>query len=70
MKYLGLVITLFAAAVAMQTKAEPVLLSSNADQLRELELNSIPPWPQEIVLSGTNEHSMSMGRHCSVLAAV
>jgi uncharacterized cupin superfamily protein len=56
MKYLGLAITLFAVAVAMQAKAEPVLLSLNADQLRELELDSIPPWPAELVLSGTNKH--------------
>jgi uncharacterized cupin superfamily protein len=56
MKYLGFMMALFAAAVAMQAKAEPVLLPLNADQLLQLELDSIPPWPPETVLKGTTEH--------------
>jgi uncharacterized cupin superfamily protein len=56
MKYLGFMLALFAAAVAMQAKAEPVVLPLNPDQMRELALDSIPPWPPETVLKGTNEH--------------
>jgi len=40
----------------MSAKAEVSILGLNADQLREMELESIPPWPDELVLSGTNKH--------------
>ncbi len=56
MKYLGFLILLVAGTIAMQGKADPGILTLNPDELRKLELDSIPPWPAEIVLSGTNEH--------------
>ena len=37
-------------------KAEGDVLSLNSADLREMALESIPPWPEEMVLSGTNQH--------------
>jgi uncharacterized cupin superfamily protein len=45
---LGLVSTL--------VKAEVEVLSLNTKDLREMALESIPAWPEEMVLSGTNQH--------------
>ena len=56
MKNFCFLVVLLASTLAMQTKADPGVLSLNPDELRKLELDSIPPWPDEIVLSGTNEH--------------
>jgi uncharacterized cupin superfamily protein len=56
MKNVGILVVLVAAILTMQVKAGPGIVSLNPDQLRNLELDSIPPWPAEIVLSGTNEH--------------
>ena len=64
MKFLGFLVALLAAILAMQVKAESMLLSLNAEQMRDLELDSIPPWPDKIVLSGTNKlaESAAQGR--------
>jgi len=40
----------------MSAKAEISVLGLDATQLRVMELESIPPWPDELVLSGTNKH--------------
>jgi len=56
MKKLGLLVVMFAAVFTMQVKADSNILSLNPDDLRQLELDSIPPWPAGVVLSGTNEH--------------
>ena len=37
-------------------KAEIDVLSLKTEDLREMALESIPPWPDEMVLSGTNQH--------------
>lgn len=37
-------------------RAETEILSLNPASLREMTLESIPPWPDDMVLSGTNEH--------------
>jgi uncharacterized cupin superfamily protein len=37
-------------------KAEVNVLSLNTEDLREMALERIPPWPDEMVLSGTNQH--------------
>jgi len=47
---------LFVSVLAMSAKAEISVLGLDADQLRVMELESIPPWPDELVLSGTNKH--------------
>ena len=37
-------------------KAEVEVLSLNTKDLQEAALESIPAWPEEMVLSGTNQH--------------
>ena len=56
MKKLLFLVCLLGSVLAMSAKAEVSILGLNADQLREMELESIPPWPDELVLSGTNKH--------------
>jgi uncharacterized cupin superfamily protein len=56
MKKLLLAACLLGSALAMSAKAEISVLGLDADQLRAMELEPIPPWPDELVLSGTNEH--------------
>jgi uncharacterized cupin superfamily protein len=46
----------FVSVIAMSAKAEISVLGLDAGQLRVMELESIPPWPDEFVLSGTNKH--------------
>ena len=40
----------------MSAKAEINVLGLDADEMRSMELESIAPWPDELVLSGTNKH--------------
>lgn len=56
MKRLGYAMVLAIAMCAMQVKAGAGILSLNPDELRTLKLDSIPPWPEGVVVSGTNEH--------------
>jgi uncharacterized cupin superfamily protein len=56
MKKLGLLVALLAVTLTMPAKADPGVLSLKPEQLRELKLDSIPPWPEGVVDSGINEH--------------
>ncbi len=56
MKKLLPVFCIFLGVLAMSARAEISVLGLKADQLRTMELESIPPWPDELVLSGTNKH--------------
>ena len=56
MKKLLFIVCLLGSVLAMSAKAEVSVLGLDAAQLREMELESIPPWPDELVLSGTNKH--------------
>ena len=56
MKKLLSIFCLFVSMLAVPAKAEISVLGLDADQLRVMELESIPPWPDELVLSGTNKH--------------
>ena len=42
--------------VSTFAKAEVNVLPLNPADLRDMTLESIPPWPEEMVLSGTNRH--------------
>ncbi|MEP4147016.1 MAG: cupin domain-containing protein [Halioglobus sp.] len=44
------------SVLAMSAEAELNVLGLDTGQLRTMELESIPPWPDELVLSGTNKH--------------
>ena len=56
MKKFYLLAALFMAA--MQISAQPVIdvLPLDKDAFRMTELESIPPWPKGVVLSGANKH--------------
>lgn len=56
MKILLFIVALSTALLVMPASANTDVLSLKPDQLREIQLESIPPWSDEIVLSGTNEH--------------
>ena len=56
MKKLLSICCVLVSAFSLSVKAEINVLGLDADQLRAMELESIPPWPDELVLSGTNKH--------------
>ena len=56
MKKLLFFVCLLGSALAVSVRAEISVLGLDAEQLRTMQLESIPPWPDEVVLSGTNNH--------------
>lgn len=56
MKKLLFFVCLLGSALAVSVRAEISVLGLDAEQLRTMKLESIPPWPDEVVLSGTNMH--------------
>ena len=56
MKNIGIFVLLIAATLATPVQAAPGALPLNVEELKVLKLDSIPPWPSEMVLKGTNEH--------------
>lgn len=51
-----LLITLLLAAASFSTQAAPEFLPLDADKMRTMELERIPPFPAELVLKGTSEN--------------
>jgi len=49
-------ITLLLAAASFSAQAVPGFLPLDADELRAVELESIPPFPAEVVLKGESEN--------------
>ena len=60
MKTLSLILFLATALAGIQAHAASAVLGLKVGQMRELKLDSIPPWPAEMVLKGTNEHAMKV----------
>ena len=56
MRRLSSLIPLLLATVSLGVRAAPEFLPLDADQMRAMELESIPPFPAEIVLKGTSEN--------------
>jgi len=56
MKKVTFPITLLLAAASFGAQAAPGFLPLDADELRAMELESIPPFPAEIVLKGESEN--------------
>lgn len=56
MKKVSLLITLLLAAASFGAQAAPEILPLDADELRQMELESIPPFPAELVLEGESEN--------------
>lgn len=52
----SLLITFFLITVGSSAHAAPEVLPLNIDELREMELDSIPPFPKEFVLEGKSEN--------------
>ena len=63
MKYIAILMLLLVGGFAMSASADNGILSLKPDELRQMELESIPPWPYEMVLSGTNEHWQKVLHH-------
>ena len=57
MKTLSLMLFLVTALVGAQAQAASAVLGLKTEQMRELKLDSIPPWPADMVLKGANEHA-------------
>jgi len=60
MKTLSLILFLATALAGIQAPAASAVLGLKVGQMRELKLDSIPPWPAEMVLKGTNEHALKV----------
>ena len=56
MKKINCPITLLLALVSFCAQAAPGFLTLDADELRTMELESIPPFPAEVVLKGESEN--------------
>jgi uncharacterized cupin superfamily protein len=52
----SLLIALMLATVSLSAQAAPEILPLNAGELRQMELESVPPFPAEIVLEGKSEN--------------
>lgn len=44
------------AMLSLQASAAPELLSLDPSVLQKMELESLPPWPKEMILEGESEH--------------
>jgi uncharacterized cupin superfamily protein len=51
-----LLIALFLAAVSFGAQAAPEILPLDAGELRQMDLESVPPFPAELVLEGKSEN--------------
>lgn len=60
MKIVSILLFLVTFLVSAQGQAASAVLGLNADQMRDLKLDRIPPWPAEQVLKGTNEHALKV----------
>lgn len=56
MKNLAFLIALLLATASFPAQAAPEVLALNAKELREMKLESIPPFPAEMVLKGESEN--------------
>jgi len=64
-----MIATLFGADLELstgQTRVLPLLTAS----LKKAPLDDLPPWPQEVVLSGANEHGQKVLHSGNVVAAL
>tara|TARA_B100000809_G_scaffold113224_1_gene111757 strand:+ start:1435 stop:1878 length:444 start_codon:yes stop_codon:yes gene_type:complete len=65
-----LLIALLLATASPGVQAAPEFLPLDADKLREMELESIPPFPAEIVLEGESENWESVLHQGDFVVAV
>ena len=65
----SMIATLFGADAESSTDQTSVLPLSTAS-LKQAPLEDLPPWPQEVVLSGTNKHGQKVLHSGNVVAAL
>jgi uncharacterized cupin superfamily protein len=65
-----LLITLLLATVSNAVQAAPEFLPLDADELRAMELESIPPFPAELVLEGESENWESVLHQGDIVVSV
>ena len=70
MKTLVTVLFLMTGGLSMSAKAEIEVLPLDTEQLRTMVLEPLPPWPAELVLEGTNQHSQKILHHGEVVVVV
>lgn len=70
MKNLTFLIALLLATVSFRAQAAPEVLPLNAKELREMKLESTPPFPAEIVLEGRSEHWQRVLHQGEVVVAI
>ncbi len=56
MKCSSILILLTMGLLAMPLNADPAVVPLHLEKMKALELESIEPWPDELVLKGTNQH--------------
>ncbi len=70
MKNLNFLIALLLATVSFRAQAAPEVLPLNAKELREMKLESTPPFPAEMVLEGKSEHWQRVLHQGEVVVAI
>ena len=70
MKNLTFLIALLLATVSFRAQAAPEVLPLNAKELREMKLESTPPFPAEMVLEGKSEHWQRVLHQGEVVVAI
>jgi uncharacterized cupin superfamily protein len=70
MKNLTFLIALLLATVSFGVQAAPEVLPLNANELREMKLESTPPFPAEMVLEGKSEHWQRVLHQGEVVVAI
>ena len=56
MKHLNILIVLVMGLLTVQVNADPAVVPLHLEKMKAMELESIPPWPDGVVLKGTNQH--------------
>ena len=70
MKNIVVLLLILAGGMAMSVSADNGILALKPNELRQMELESIPPWPDGVVLSGTNEHWQKILHHGEYVVVV
>ena len=70
MKNIVVLLLILAGGMAMSVSADNGILALKPNELRQMELESIPPWPDGVVLSGINEHWQKILHHGEYMVVV
>lgn len=70
MNNLKVLIVLAMTIVAASAQAASSVLRLNPSEMSTMKLDSIPPWPEGVVLKGSNEHAMNVVHKGEVVVTV